>query len=57
MLTLAQSSMRLGPMGGCLGIDMNVVISIAQALGYDAAAVIELIGSSQVTIAEKLNQK
>lgn len=44
-------------MGGCLGVDMGVIISIAQALGYDAAAVVELIGSAQGVITEKLNQK
>ncbi len=54
---LGQSSLRMGPMGGCLGLDMGVIVSIAQALGYDAAAVVELIGASQGIITEKLNQK
>lgn len=57
MLMLSSSSMRMGPMGGYMGVDMSVVIGIAQALGYDAAGVIELIGSAQSIIVEKLNQK
>lgn len=57
VLMLGQSSLRMGPMGGCLGLDMGVIVSIAQALGYDAAAVVELIGASQGVITEKLNRK
>lgn len=57
VLRLSQSSLRMGPMGGYLGLDMGVVTQIAQALGYDMRKVIELIGEAQPVIVKKLNEK
>jgi hypothetical protein len=56
VLSLAQSSVRIGPMGGFLGLDMGVVIALAQVFNFDAGAVTELIGAAQPVIIEKMNE-
>jgi hypothetical protein len=56
-MTLAQSSICIGPAGGVLGFDMGVVLQLAQAFGYDAASVADLIGVAQPILVEKFNKK
>jgi hypothetical protein len=56
VLTRAQSSMRIGPMGGCMGLDMTVVLSLARAFGYPEGDIAEMVGSAQSIIIEKMKE-
>lgn len=47
MVTICQRQVRTAPAGGILGLDLGAAIQIGIGLGYDAAALAELLPAAE----------
>lgn len=56
VLKRCQSQLRTIGMGTVIGLDMNAVISTSEALGYNTAAVAELIGFGEAGMMEAIQE-
>lgn len=57
LMLKASGQLRLGGMGGAVGIDMCVALKMAEALGYDTRAAAELIPAAERGMVAALNKR
>lgn len=57
LMLKASGQLRLGGMGGVAGIDMGVALRMAEALGYDTRAAVELIPAAERGMVRSLNKR
>ena len=48
--------LRLTPSGHVMGIDMNAALNIADARGFEAGVVSELLSAAEAGLVETMNQ-
>jgi hypothetical protein len=55
VLLACQGQLRLAPSGHVIGLDMNAVMKIATARGYDVAVLSELLPAAEAGLVEALS--
>jgi len=49
--------LRVAPAGGIVGFDMTAALRVAEALGYDPAAVAELLPAAEAGAVKAINDQ
>ena len=57
VVTRCVGQLRLAPMGGVSGLDFTAAFACGQALGYDLAALAELLPAVEAGMVAELNER
>lgn len=57
ILEMSIGQMRVHPMGGVLGLDIQAAITLSDLMGYDTPTVAEILCDAESTIVSAINTK